>query len=212
VGESERAHGQRVQWCRQVVPEARPVLDGIVSGSGTTGGTNNLPLAGATVEVYRVDAASGERLGDALHRRTVGADGRWGPFGADAQARYEFVVAAPGHATTHIYRSPFPRGSADVHLRIERFADADRDAAAVVIFVRPRGCFGVPRDRVVIDDQGPPPGVPAGVSGVAATKVKPREANRTVVGSFESGPISERMAGRAWPAAENRVVVLELHD
>ncbi len=55
-------------------PEARVVLDGQVSGQGlnndpTTGAfVNNLPLAGATVEVYATDAATGARLGPARWR------------------------------------------------------------------------------------------------------------------------------------------------
>ena len=84
----------------------------------------NLPLVGATVEVYATDAATGERLGVAsVHRKTIGADGRWGPFRADGQARYEFVIAAPGYATTHVYRSPFPRSSSIVSLHPERLAE-----------------------------------------------------------------------------------------
>ena len=191
--------------------EERPTLDGRVSGSGA-GGANNLPLAGAGVEVWAVDPASGERRGGAVYRRTVGADGRWGPFSASAGQAYEFVVTAPGHATTHIFRSPFPRTSEFVHLRAERLADADRDAASVVFFTRPRGYFGVPRDRIVFDGRSPPPGVPSGVAGVASSKLKLREAGRAVAASFESGPIREHIVGRAWPASENRIVVLELHD
>lgn len=189
--------------------QAQPVLDGLVSGRAAAG-SNNLPLAGATVQVFRVDAATGERLGPAVHERTVDASGRWGPFTADAQARYEFVVSAPGLATTHIYRSPFPRGSAFVHLRAERLAEADRDAAAVVLFTRPRGYFGLPRDRIVFDGQAPP-GIPRGVAGVATSKLKLREAARPVAASFESGEVSESLVGRAWPAAENHLVVLEMH-
>ncbi len=194
----------------QIQPEPRPVLDGVVSGIGA-GGPNNAPLPGATVSVYRVDAATGERQGAAVHERTVDAGGRWGPFTADAKASYEFVLAAPGHATTHIYRSPFPRSSVHVHLRADRLAAADKDAAAVVTFTRPRGYFGVPRDQITFDGRSPPPGVPAGVAGVASSKVTLREANRAVPASFESGVISERLVGRAWPAAENHLVVLEMH-
>ncbi len=74
------------------------------------------------------NGATGERLGPAVHTKTIGADGRWGPFVADPAARYEFVIAAPGYATTHVYRSPFPRSSSIVSLHPERLAEADRDA------------------------------------------------------------------------------------
>jgi len=192
-----------------IKPEERPTLDGIVSGIGP-GAANNLPLRGATVEVYAVNPASGERQGAAVHRRTVQADGRWGPFSADSTKHYEFVLSAPGYATMHLYRSPFPRTSEYVHLRAERLADADRDAASVVVFTRPRGYFGLPRDRIEFDGAAPP-GVPQGVAGVSSSRLRLKEAGRAVAASFESGALRERLVGRAWPAAENRVVVLEMH-
>ena len=191
--------------------EERPVLDGTVTGTGV-GGANNLPLVGASVEVYAVDPNSGARIGAIKHQRVVGADGRWGPFAADPRIYYEFVVAAPTYATKHVYRSPFPRSSSVVQFRAERIIDADKNAVSVVMFTRPRAYFGVPRDRIVIDGISPPPGVPQGVAGVAATKVKPTQAMRPVLAEFESGLVRERLAGLAWPAAENRIVVLEMHD
>ena len=189
--------------------EERPLLDGIVSGIGEGGG-NNLALAGAAVEVFAVNAATGERQGGAVHRRTVGTDGRWGPFDARSTQAYEFVVSAPGYVTVHVYRSPFARSSDIVHLRAERLADADKGAASVVVFTRPRGYFGLPRDRIVFDGAAPP-GVPPGVAGVSSSRLKLADSGRAVAASFESGPISERIVGRAWPAAENHLVVLELH-
>lgn len=189
-----------------ITPQARPVLDGMVSGIGP-GGPTNLPLAGATVEVHAVDGRSGARLGSAVHRKTTGTDGRWGPFEADPQARYEFVVAAPGYAVSHVYRSPFPRSSDLVHFRAERLAEADRAAASVVTFTRPRGYFGVGRDTMSFDGASPPPGLPPGVPGLASSRLRLPQAGRTVTAEFNG----ERLAGLAWPTAENRLVTLELH-
>jgi len=194
-----------------IAPEASVVLDGTVSGLGLDNRagnfTTNLPLAGATVEVYATNPGTGERLGEAKHRKTIDSDGRWGPFQADGAATYEIVVAAPGYATTHIYRSPFPRSSQVVSLHPERLADADRDAKSLVIFNRMRGYFGVPRDRIVLDGTSPPAGIPAGVPGVSTAKLKIGDNfGRSVAGEFNG----ERIVGRAWPAAENRVVILDL--
>ena len=195
-----------------ITPEAPVVLDGKVSGYGVDNlqGTapSNLPLAWATIEVYAVDPATGERLGPAQYRRTIGSDGAWGPFGANSQASYEFVIGgAPGYAVTHIYRSPFPRSSAIVNLRAERLSDADKTAGAVVTLTRPRGYFGVPRDQVSLDGQSPAPGIPPGVAGVSASKVRITDgAGRAVVGVFNG----ERIVGRAWPAANNELTLLEL--
>ncbi len=196
-----------------ITPEAQVVLDGKVSGLGLNNlqgnDANNLPLAGATVEVYATQAATGERLGTSVHRKTVGADGRWGPFTADGQARYEFVISAPGYAVTHIYRSPFVRSSKFVNLRAERLAEADKEAKAVLTLTRPRGYFGVPRDQISLDGKSPPAGIPPGVAGVSTAKLKLADAaGRSVVGEFNG----ERIAGIAWPAVENHVVLLELHQ
>jgi triacylglycerol lipase len=197
-----------------ITPEARIVLNGKVSGLGLNNDpgkgsfVNNLPLAGATVEVYATNPASGERRGAAVHRKTIGADGLWGPFTAEAGTPYEFVVSARGYATTHVYRSPFPRSSNVVHLRAERIADADRDAKAVVTLTRPRGYFGIPRDQISLDGKMPPGGIPPGVAGVSTAKLKLLDApSRTVAGEFNG----ERIVGRAWPAADNHVALLELH-
>jgi hypothetical protein len=195
-------------------PEAQVVLDGQLSGQGidnnpATGGfVNNLPLAGATVEVYATNTSTGERLGEAKWRKTTGADGRWGPFVADGRATYEFVITAPGYSTTHIYRQPFPRSSAIVNLRAERLLPADAGAGSVLSFTRPRGYFGLPRDQVVFDGQDPAPGLPRGVAGLAVSKIKlPAGPQRAVPAVFNG----QTLVGRNWPAAENRLVLLELH-
>jgi triacylglycerol lipase len=193
-----------------VTPQAQVVLDGKLSGLGlnnTQGAyANNLPLAGATLEVFATHADTGERIGPALYRKTVGADGQWGPFTTSPQARHEFVITAAGYATTHIYRSTFPRSSNVVGLRPARIADADKRAASIITFDRPRGYFGLPRDTISLDGKAPP-GVPPGTAGVSSSKLKLTDApGRAVVGEFNG----ERIVGRAWPAANNELVFLEL--
>ncbi len=199
----------------RAAPEARIALEGVVSGLGLDNRpgsgeyANNLPLAGATVEVYATDAATGTRLGTALHRQTVGPDGRWGPLVTTAKTALEFVVSAPGFATTHVYRAPFARSSALVHLRAGRIAADDRDAPAVVTLTRPRGYFGIPRDEIELDGLSPPAGIPPGVAGVSTAKVRMADATERAVAASFNG---ERIVGRSWPTAGNHVVLLELHD
>jgi len=195
-----------------VAPQARVTLDGLVTGF-TPAGPTNLPLAGAEVTVYAVDAATGARRGEALLKKTVAADGRWGPLVTDARTALEFELAAPGFATAHIYRAPFARSSSLVHLRPERLSAADaQGAGAVVRFVRPRGYFGLPRDTVLLDG-ATAPGIPPGVAGVASSQLKvPSAEPRAVAGEFRSGAIAERIVGRTWPVAAQRVTVLELHE
>ena len=129
----------------------------------------------------------------------------WGPLNIQAETRYEFAITAKGYATTHIYRSPFPRGSNFVNMRAERIAEVDRNATAIVSMVRARGYLDPLRDRMAFDGVSPPPGAVVG-AGVATSKIKPSGLPRTVTAEFNG----EIVTGRSWPAAQNHVTVLEL--
>ena len=189
-----------------IAAQAAVVLDGRITGHLGNDQTN-LPLPGAALEIYETDAQTGERKGPAAHAKTVGADGQWGPFNARAGATYEFVIRAEGYATTHIYRSPFPRSSALIHMRPARLGAADKDAASVVTMTRPRGYFGVGRDAMNLDGKTPP-GLPPGVAGLSVSTVRLNEpAVRSVAAEFNG----ERIVARSWPARENRVVFAEFH-
>jgi pimeloyl-ACP methyl ester carboxylesterase len=188
------------------VPQPSPVLDGLVSGDAS-GTPTNLPLAGATVEVYEVDPASGERRGDVAHRKTIGADGRWGPFRARSDAYYEFVVGAAGYPTAHVYRTPFARASAYVHLRLRPLADKDRGAGALVTLTRPRGYLGHGRDTFLLDGKVPG-GVNEGVPGTseATQRFEPGQARgvRVVLNA-------EALMVRTYPLEQGHVTIAEFH-
>jgi pimeloyl-ACP methyl ester carboxylesterase len=99
-----------------ITPEAEVKLSGLVTG--TPGGVQtNRPVKDASVEVYRVSADTGERIGSAVHASQTGEDGRWGPAKVDPTWYLEMVLTSAGSTTTHFYRSPFPRSSDIVHLR-----------------------------------------------------------------------------------------------
>lgn len=198
----------------QPAPESVIALSGRVTGMGldalapASGNfANNLPIAGARVTVFAIERDTGARRGAAVWDRAVGADGRWGSFVAEADTGYEFVVSAPGYATTHIYRSPFPRSSSVVTLRPERVAAADQDAKALVIFTRPRGYFDAQRDTMRFDGQSTLPGVPPRGAGVSSSKLKlSADAQRSIAAEFNG----ERVTGLSWPLAQGHVSVLEL--
>ena len=79
----------------------------------------------------------------------------------------------------------------------------------MITMTRPRGYFGVGRDAMSLDGKSPPPGIPAGVPGLAASKLKLNEpAVRSVVAVFNN----QRIVARSWPLVENRVVFAEFHD
>ena len=195
-----------------ILSEANVVLSGKVTGLGldslqaASGNySNNLALSGAQLQVFAIDSGNAQRLGAALLNQTIASDGQWGPLQVPSGAALEFVVSAVGYSTTHIYRSGFPRSSALVHLRPERLAQADQDAASLVLFNRPRGYFDPQRDRMSLDGQ-PLPGVPPG-AGVATSKLKLTEPTQRAIRAQFNG---EKVIGLAWPAAQNQVTVLEL--
>ena len=192
-----------------ITPEAEVRLSGLVTA--TPGGVQtNRPVAGASVEIYRVSPDSGERLGGAVHSSQTGADGRWGPAKVDPSWYLEMVLTSAGSATTHFYRSPFPRSSEIVHLRAARpLGPADAGAGAVVLMSRSRGYFGLPRDVVLFDGKQPEdvkPGVPT--DSISTLRLSAAEAGRAVMALFNQ----ERIVARAWPASENRIAVAELTD
>jgi triacylglycerol lipase len=187
-------------------PIDHPVLDGMVSGF-ENGEFTNLPLAGATVELYEVDPKTGLRLGDAAYRHVTDADGRWGPFTGSSTAYYEFVVAAAGYPTMHIYRTPFPRSLRYVQLRLGPVAPAYAKAGSVVILSRPRGYIAQGRDQYAIDG-AVPPGVASGVPAVdSITKTYDAGPSRSVPVSLNG----EQLTVRTAPLADGQVVVAEFH-
>jgi hypothetical protein len=190
-----------------ILPEPDVRLSGLVTG--TPGGVQtNRPVAGATVEVYRVSPDTGERVGGAVHTSQTATDGRWGPAKVDPSWYLEMVLTSAGSATTHFYRSPFPRSSDIVHLRAARpLGPADAGAGSVILMSRPRGYFGLPRDIVLFDGKEPAdvkPGVPT--DSLSTLRLAAADAGRPVTALFNE----ERIVARAWPASENRIAVAEL--
>jgi pimeloyl-ACP methyl ester carboxylesterase len=187
-----------------IVPQAEVVLNGKVNDMHG-GVPTNLPVAGARVEIYQVSPTTGAREGAAVHAKTTGGDGLWGPFTAKPDAYYEFVVQVPGHAITHIYRSPFPRSSDIVHLRPADFAKGDAAAGSVLMISRPRGYFGVGRDTFLLDGKVPP-GINAGVPAKSTGKLLlPAGPLRPVTARFNG----ETITMQNWPAKENNLEIAE---
>ena len=198
----------------EIEPAEDIVLNGTITGLGLDSTDpasgnfpNNLPVPGARVQAYAVDVDTGERIGEAVHDKTVGSDGKWGPFDAQAGVAYEFVVSADGYPVNHVYRGDFPRASHLIHFRLQRRVATDRDARAIVTMTRPRGYFDVENDKMSFGGISPPPGLPPSGAGISVSKLKAtNDEVHTVVAEFNG----ERVVGRTWPAAENHIVFLEL--
>jgi pimeloyl-ACP methyl ester carboxylesterase len=187
-----------------IAQEPLPTLNGRVTGL-VDGLYTNLAVADAEVEIYDVDAKTGERKNaKPVHRKVTGADGAWGPFVGRSDATYEFVLRMAGQPITHTYRSPFLRSSDVVHLRPEPFAKADETAGAVVVMSRPRGYFGVGRDKFTLDGKVPP-GITDGVPAVSAGRLAFDAGPRSVLAVFNN----ETVPTRTWPVKDNHIVVAE---
>jgi hypothetical protein len=190
-----------------ITPEAQVKLSGLVTA--TPGGVQtNRPVAGASVEIYRVSPDNGERIGGAIHASKSAEDGRWGPAEVDPSWYLEIVLTSVGSTTTHFYRSPFPRSSDIMHLRAARpLGPGDAGAGAIVLMSRPLGYFGMPRDVVLFDGKEPADaksGVPT--DSVTTLRLTAAETGRPVTALFNQ----ERIVARTWPASENRIAVAEL--
>jgi pimeloyl-ACP methyl ester carboxylesterase len=186
-----------------IAQEPNPILNGRVTG--LDGVYTNLPVAGAEVEIYEVDAKTGERRGGTpAHRKATGADGWWGPFTARADAFYEFVLRVAGQPVTHTYRSPFLRSTEVVHLRPGVFEKGEAEAGAAVVMTRPRGYFGHGRDKFTLDGKVPP-GINDGVPGISVGRLTFDPGARTVVAVLNN----ETIPARTWPARDNHIVYAE---
>ncbi len=184
----------------EIAPEAAVQLSGLVTGYENRVPTN-LGVAGVDVTIYETDPDTGVRLGEAVYWATTGEGGAWGPFEGQPTARYEFVVEQPGGPVRHFFRSPFPRSSSVVSMRL--FEDAPAPDGGVVIFTRPRGYIATGRDMHLLDGV-PVSGVKGGVPTDATFRVPLGGPERGVVASLNG----ETLAVRTIPGA---VVYAEFH-
>lgn len=96
-----------------VTPES-PVC---IGGRVLTFGENN-PQINARVDIYPLDAATGQRLNDQPWQ-TFFSDslGNWGPTNVDPNVNYEFKVTPPTGRVIHYYREGFRHLNVFVYLR-----------------------------------------------------------------------------------------------
>lgn len=185
-----------------VAAEDRPLISGVVTGV-TAGLYDNRPVEGAQLSIFRVNKQTGERLSRrAYHVKTDGS-GRWGPFAADPDAAYEFLLKMPGQPVTHVYRSPFPRGSGIVNVRPAATVK-DLDKGSVVVLDRPSGYFGI-NDTLLFD----------GVRPAISTDPVPNVATTTLRTPFERVSHTARfndevIAARNWP--RGHVAIVQFND
>lgn len=123
----------------------------------------NVGYPGATVEVWRVDPATGHRIGSRPHATfPIDASGDFGPLKLNGLKHYEMAVVRPGtpETTHHFYFEPFSRSDHFVRLNtslpnqgLEAFVPNDAGRTNLVI-TRQRefwGDQGASSDQLRID-------------------------------------------------------------
>ena len=130
--------------------------------------------------------------------------------GPELRGALNVVIPGIDHRETSFSPAAFAAAFQFITGRAPATTGVSREASvgAVLSFTRPRGYFGVPRDRLLFDGIDPAPGITRGVAGLSVSKIKlPAGAPRAVVAELNG----ERIVARYWPAADNHVVLLELH-
>ncbi|MCA1669432.1 MAG: hypothetical protein LC793_18960 [Thermomicrobia bacterium] len=171
-----------------ITPESTVRLSGLITGYENKVPTN-MPVAGVAVSVFQIDPATGAHIGAPVQQMTTGADGSWGALMGSPTAYYEFVIEQPGATVRHIFRSPFPRSSSVVSMRLAE--DAAVPNGGLIIFTRPRGYVATGRDKHLLDG-APVPGVKAGVPTDSAFKVPFTGPERAVPASLNGENITVR--------------------
>ncbi len=81
----------------------------------------NAGYAGATLEMWKLDADTGQRVGSGPQQSLVlGEDGAFGPFPVNGRRTYEFALTRPDGTVHHFYQSPFTRDDHFVRLNSSR--------------------------------------------------------------------------------------------
>lgn len=94
-----------------------PTEELIISGKAVSFG-ENIPATGGTIEIYKIDPSNGERISqEAIFE--IREFGFWGPFEAEQDTYYEFLVytGLPGDRPIAYYTEPFLRSNQLFYLR-----------------------------------------------------------------------------------------------
>ena len=161
-----------------VVPEAHPVISGLITGYDN-GAFTNLPLAGAHLRIYSVDRAKKVEAGTPDYEITTAEDGKWGPFRAISDQEYDFDLEYQG-LHVHFYKAPIPRSTNLLNLRLMPIPRTEGSSTpqntSQLLIDRPQGYFSRDRDPVEIDGKvsnDEPAGLPLEDSFVANLQISP---------------------------------------
>lgn len=121
VATSKESFAAQFEFLVGEAPEVVDIVpqDGSVTISGrAVNFPSNTGREGATLDIWRVDAATGARTEAEPHATfELGADGDFGPVGLEVGAHYEYVLSTPDSPNQHhLYLQPYLRDSHLVRL------------------------------------------------------------------------------------------------
>ena len=157
----------------QILPQLRPAIAG-----RATFFPENEGLDGATLEIWKINGATGERIGH--HPKAtyaIGSDGSWGPFNGWYGAHYEFAVLRDGSTDLSYFYEPFIRSDHLVRLNaavgLEPYLESSDNHASITVlrFKEFWGDRGAENDVLAIDgtDVINPVTAPSGTVGAASS-------------------------------------------
>jgi hypothetical protein len=162
---SAEAFFEMYSFFRGVAPATTDVVpepDGLTIFGQVNFFPSNVGIAGATLQVWEVDGATGLRIDDEpLATRLIDATGDWGPIDdVEAGRYYELAVLRDGEVDVNFFYEPFLRSDRLIRLNIATglapFIDASPNHSALTV-VRQRefcGDLGAASDVLEIDGTG----------------------------------------------------------
>jgi pimeloyl-ACP methyl ester carboxylesterase len=121
VATSAETFGAMYEFLNDRAPRTTDIVPEPPGRVAISGRANLFPsnegAAGVTLELWRVDPATGHRVGDEPDASVVTAeDGSWGPLRVNGRKHYELVLHRSEDSSHHFYASPFVRSSHLVRL------------------------------------------------------------------------------------------------
>jgi pimeloyl-ACP methyl ester carboxylesterase len=120
---------------------------------------NNMGIAGALLEIWLVDGATGLRIGDGpVATRQIDETGDWGPIDeVNGELYYEFAVLREGEVDLNFFYEPFLRSDYFIRLNVATglapFIDSGPNHSALTVVRQREFCadLGAASDSLVID-------------------------------------------------------------
>jgi pimeloyl-ACP methyl ester carboxylesterase len=160
---SAEAFFEMYHFFRGVAPATTDIVPEPPGQVSVSGQVNFFPsnegIAGATLEIWEVDPATGSRRGNGpVAKRVIDESGDWGPIDEVKGGRhYEFAVMRDGEEDINYFYEPFPRSDHLIRLNIATglapFIDTSDDHSALTILRQNEFCgdLGAGSDILEVD-------------------------------------------------------------